>query len=74
MEPGDVLGMFTDGITETTGAQGKEFGEARLLEVLAQSRGLESNAMLSEVENAVREFRSSEQLQDDLSLVIARGR
>jgi Stage II sporulation protein E (SpoIIE) len=74
MEPGDVLSMFTDGITETTSSQGKEFGEERLLEVLAQNRDLESNAMLGEVENAVREFRSSEQLQDDLSLVIARGR
>jgi serine phosphatase RsbU (regulator of sigma subunit) len=66
--------MFTDGITETTSSQGKEFGEERLLEVLAQNRDLESNVMLGEVENAVREFRSSEQLQDDLSLVIARGR
>ena len=39
LEPGDRLVLFTDGITEIANADGEEFGEERLMEVLrAQSR------------------------------------
>jgi hypothetical protein len=73
MEIGDVLSLFTDGITETIGAQDREFGEDRLLGILKQTRDLDSSVILREIENALEEFRSGEQLQDDSSLVIARG-
>jgi len=71
--PGDVLSIFTDGITETTGADGEEFGEKRLMGTLQQSRILESAAILNQIEEAVGEFRCGEHLQDDLTLVVARG-
>jgi len=74
MEPGDVLSIFTDGITETTGATGEEFGESGLLGVLQKSRDLETATILSNVEQALEQFRSSEYLQDDLTLVVARAR
>ena len=74
MEPGDVLSIFTDGITETTGVNGEEFGEDRLLRVLQQARDLDAVAILSHVEQAVEQFRSTGYLQDDLTLVVARAR
>jgi len=74
VEPGDVLSIFTDGITETTGANGEEFGEDRLLRVLQQAKDLEAGAILSHVEQAVEQFRSNGCLQDDLTLVVARAR
>ena len=74
VEPGDVLSIFTDGITETTGENGEEFGEDRLLRVLQQARDLEAGAILSHVEQAVEQFRSTGYLQDDLTLVVARAR
>ncbi len=70
---GDVLSIFTDGITETTGVNGEEFGEDRLLRALGASRNLEAGGILSHVEQAVEKFRSSEQLQDDVTLVVARA-
>jgi len=73
MESGDVLSIFTDGITETTASNGDEFGEARLLSVLQESRNLESAAILKQVEKAVEQFRSGEHLQDDVTLVVARA-
>jgi CheY-like chemotaxis protein len=72
LETGDVLSIFTDGITETTGHSGEEFGEARLLDALRESRNLEAADILQNVENAAREFRSGEQ-EDDLTLVVARA-
>jgi CheY-like chemotaxis protein len=40
VQPEDVLCMYTDGITETTGSGGKEFGEASLLASMRDTRDL----------------------------------
>ena len=73
MEAGDILCIYTDGITEATGKNGEEFGEASLLEVLRESRDLEAASIVQKVEQAVEQFRSGEQ-EDDLTIVIARAR
>ena len=73
LETGDVLSLYTDGITETTGHSGEEFGEVRLLETLRKNRELEASYILRNVENAAQQFRLGEQ-EDDLTLVIARAR
>jgi len=71
LETGDILCIYTDGITEATGKDGKEFGETCLLEVLHQSRSLDAASIVQKVEQAVEQFRSGEQ-EDDLTMVIAR--
>ena len=73
LETGDILSIYTDGITETTGHGGEEFGETRLLEALRKNCNLEAACLLQKVENAAEQFRLGEQ-QDDLTLVIACAR
>jgi hypothetical protein len=73
LQAGDVLSIFTDGLTETTASNGDEFGESGLLSVLRQTRELEAATILQKIEQAVEEFRASEHLQDDLTMVIARA-
>ena len=73
VETGDVLSLYTDGITETTGHGGEEFGEARVLDALRRSQHLEAAEILQNVEIAAQAFRLGEQ-EDDLTLVIARAR
>lgn len=73
LESGDVLCLYTDGITETTGPGEEEFGERRLVEALRNNRDLEAAGILRNLENAVEQFRSGEQ-EDDVTLVIARSR
>ena len=72
LETGDVLSIYTDGITETTGHGGEEFGEARLLDTLRKNRDLEASYILQNVQDAAGQFRFGEQ-EDDLTLVIARA-
>jgi CheY-like chemotaxis protein len=72
LETGDILNIYTDGITETRGQSGAEFGEARLLETLCKNRDLGSADILRNVEDAVEQFRLGGQ-EDDLTLVIARA-
>jgi CheY-like chemotaxis protein len=72
LEPGDVLAIYTDGITETMGRGRHEFGEAGVLETLQKDRDLEASRTLRSVEKAAEQFRLGEQ-EDDLTLVIARA-
>jgi hypothetical protein len=73
MQTGDVLSIFTDGLTETTASNGDEFGESRLVSVLEQTRELDSDTVLERIEQAVEEFRSGDYPQDDLTMVVARA-
>lgn len=72
LHPGDMLVAFTDGVTEASGANDEEFGEARLIESVqdGQSRGAED--LLRRIQARVLEFSPGEQ-QDDLTLLILRG-
>ena len=68
---GDMLTLYTDGITESFNDAGEDFGERRLIEALRQSRELAPQAMLASIVDQVRRFSGREQ-HDDITLVIAR--
>ncbi len=46
LEPGDRVCLFTDGLTEACTPTGVEFGDARLVEVVAAARSLDGAAMI----------------------------
>jgi sigma-B regulation protein RsbU (phosphoserine phosphatase) len=73
LEEGDILGIYTDRVTEVTGKNGEEFGEAGLLNLLRENRDLPPASLLQDIERAVQRFSSGEPV-DDLTLVIARAR
>ena len=73
LAPGDLLVIYTDGVTEATDAAGEEFGEARLVETVRASLTLPPARLVTAIQNAVQEYSSGEQ-SDDLTLVIARAR
>jgi len=73
LEAGDLLVIFTDGITEAMDARNDEFGEARLLGTLQANRTLPPREVLGALVKAVQQFSDGEQ-SDDLTLVVARGR
>jgi sigma-B regulation protein RsbU (phosphoserine phosphatase) len=73
LNSGDLLVIFTDGVTEAMDAQNREFGEARLLQAMQENRGRDSASVLGCVVKAVQQFSQGEQ-SDDLTLIVARGR
>lgn len=73
MEPGDLLVIFTDGVTEANDAVGNEFGEARLIETVCANRHLSPAQLVTAIQQTVQEFSADEQF-DDLTLVIAHAR
>jgi serine phosphatase RsbU (regulator of sigma subunit) len=70
--PGDVLVIYTDGVTEAPNQLGEEFGESRLMEVMRSHPKAQVNEMLSAILAAVQQFSGASQA-DDLTLVIARS-
>src|SRR5271165_2339629 len=62
--PGDVLALYTDGITEASNERGEEFGERCLIEALQQHRGLPCQALLTALVDGVRRFSFQEQHDD----------
>jgi len=73
LAPGDLLVMFTDGVTEAADASGEEFGEARLAETVRSLAGTSAQAMLDGIVAAVERFSGGVQ-SDDLTLVVTRAR
>jgi serine phosphatase RsbU (regulator of sigma subunit)/catechol 2,3-dioxygenase-like lactoylglutathione lyase family enzyme len=69
--PGDVLALYTDGITESFNRDGEEFGEPRLLDSLRRHRSLSSQAALASMVDEVLHFNPQEQ-HDDITLILAK--
>jgi serine phosphatase RsbU (regulator of sigma subunit)/catechol 2,3-dioxygenase-like lactoylglutathione lyase family enzyme len=70
---GDLLALYTDGITEAYNDAGEEFGEQSLIERLHQHRDLPCQAALTAIAEEVRSFNSREQ-HDDITLILAKCR
>src|SRR5262252_3430069 len=73
LSTGDVLALYTDGITEATDGQGEEFGELSLIEALRQNRDRTCQSMLTAIVDEVRRFSPSEQ-NDDITAIVAKVR
>jgi phosphoserine phosphatase RsbU/P len=73
LAPGDVLALYTDGITEARDEQGEEFGERYLIESLLRYRDLPCQGLLSALVDGVRRFSPHEQ-HDDITAIIAKFR
>ncbi|HUL76129.1 MAG TPA: SpoIIE family protein phosphatase [Vicinamibacteria bacterium] len=73
LSSGDILAIYSDGLTEATDQRGEEFGEAGLVRTLQANRDREVRALLDAVFEEVRRFSDGEQA-DDQTMVIARVR
>jgi len=74
MDPGDMLILYTDGITEARGENKKLYGLERLCEVIT-AHGHRSAAHLREaIMKDVRHHIGSQPIDDDLTLLILRQR
>jgi serine phosphatase RsbU (regulator of sigma subunit) len=73
LAPGDLLAIYTDGVTEAFDDHDDEFGEARLLDALHTYRGASPGDIISAILEAVRQFSPQEQ-RDDITLIVARCR
>lgn len=71
---GDLLALYTDGVVETPNANGEEFGNARLVEILQRHSEVALSELLTRVIDAVDSWSGGGPPHDDVTLVLARTR
>lgn len=70
LRPGDMLVLYTDGLTEAEDPDGRPFGEERLREVVRAKAACGCRAMHEALEQAVTRFAQGAVQKDDRTLMV----
>jgi sigma-B regulation protein RsbU (phosphoserine phosphatase) len=73
LAPGDWLVIFTDGLVEAVNARGEDYGEPRLLNVLATGSGSSPDDMLKRLMTDLDLFVGSTPQHDDVTCMLLKG-
>ena len=71
---GDIMVLYTDGITEAKNAKGNEFGSDHLLQTLLEVKDKTSREIQEHLINRLYEFSGSKEINDDYTTMIVRFR
>jgi serine phosphatase RsbU (regulator of sigma subunit) len=72
LQYGDVLVIYSDGVSETQNQAGEEFGAMRLYEVVARNLDSSAAGIRDRIESALTKFAQGTDSVDDLTLVIVK--
>jgi len=70
LRAGDVIVLYTDGITEAMDATGELFGDAALARVLSSHPGLDAAGIRERVLREVKAFVGDAEPHDDMTMVV----
>jgi len=69
LEPGDILYLYTDGVTEAMNGKKELFGEKRLLAVLNANRDCPPKELLPAVKREIDNFEDGSEQADDITML-----
>jgi sigma-B regulation protein RsbU (phosphoserine phosphatase) len=72
MIPGEILILYTDGVTEANNQAQEEYTEQRLLEFINQNEEQAVGGIVSNIEKSVQKFVAGAEQSDDLTLLVLR--
>ncbi len=72
MQKGDVLVIYSDGVTEAVSPTGEEFGATRLYEVVARNVNASAAGIRDRIESSLTKFAQGTSAADDITLVIVK--
>ena len=73
LAPGDLLVLYSDGITEAVDAVDEEFGMARLIALVREGRALPTQELSASIFAAVAEFTRGVAQYDDQTVLLAQA-
>jgi len=73
LEPGEILALLTDGITDAERPDGEQFGVERALAFIQQHRKESAKEIAANLFHAVREFEDGMPQVDDITVVICKA-
>ena len=71
--PGDLVVLYTDGVTEAINQNEEQFGQERLARIVEQNRHLPAAEIARQIERAVAEFSEGQPQFDDITVVVLKG-
>ncbi len=72
LQEGDILLLYTDGLTEATNPNGEELGRERLPGLIAENANLSARDMISALRKGLADFTGGGILADDLTMVVCK--
>lgn len=73
IEPGEILMLYTDGVTESVNAKGEEFGRERLAQSVVASRHLPARELITAVQKDVLEWTEGLGATDDATFLVIKA-
>lgn len=70
LDPGDLILLYTDGVTEAESPEGEFFGAERLCQILNRNADLPSSGLIRCIIDDLKEFCRAKTFDDDITLVI----
>jgi len=72
LSAGDVLVLYTDGVTEAQNALGEEFGTERLSALLERSSALSAESLMSTIFSSASDFCNQVRFADDVTILVVK--
>ena len=69
LRQGDILVLFTDGVTEAINLKGEMFGQERLAKMVVENKNLSAQEIIKKIEQTVVEYSEGQPQFDDLTLL-----
>ncbi len=67
-----LLALYTDGITETINSYGEEFGPKKLKNIVLENMQLSSEKIIDKIITEVKNFKATNEVQDDMTLLVTK--
>jgi sigma-B regulation protein RsbU (phosphoserine phosphatase) len=72
-EPGEILVLYTDGVTEAQNPKGEEFGRERLAAAVKTNRQLGARELITAVQAVVIEWTDGRGATDDVTYFVIKA-
>ena len=72
LQPGDVLVIYSDGVSEAMNPDGQQFGDEKIREVIAAHRNRPAAGIIDALVKAVRAHADTAPQADDMTLIVVR--
>jgi sigma-B regulation protein RsbU (phosphoserine phosphatase) len=73
INPGEILVLYTDGVTEATGSSGEEYGRDRLVEAVLRCRELTARQMIDFLHQELMEWTEGQGATDDVTFFLVKA-
>ena len=71
-KPGDIMVLYTDGVTEAKDGKGEEFGYERLANLVNEANGMAPSEIQNHLINKLYEFSGTSNIDDDYTTMIVK--